>query len=86
MYFIKGGFVEISGCPHRKGTFILGEGEYFGEESLVEHAPRTCSARALSHVDMFALRKSDLEDVFRAYPVEALRVRSSRASRINVLQ
>ena len=77
MYFIKGGYVEVYGNSRRKGLVILGEGEFFGQESLVKHSPRTCSARALTHVDMFFLRNSDLEDVFRAYPQEAIRVRQN---------
>lgn len=74
MYFIKSGVVEIDDGPYKVG---LGEGDFFGEEALTRRAPRNNSARAISHVDMFYLRDSDLADVFRSYPEEAIRVRQN---------
>lgn len=75
MYIIKSGRVLIDDGPGPMK--ILREGVYFGEEALVQHAPRNCSARAVTHVDMFYIRNSDLQEVFQSYPEEAARVQQN---------
>ena len=64
-YFIKSGTVQIGDGPCETKT--LSDGKYFGDESLVNHAPRSYSVRAVTHTDMFVLRDSDLEEVIAFY-------------------
>lgn len=45
----------------------LEEGWFFGAQSLVVVAPRSVSVRAATHVDIFVLRKQDLDDALEFY-------------------
>ena len=47
---------------------MLGEGEFFGEMALLTGEPRTASVRAMSDVDLWALNKTDFEEILVAYP------------------
>jgi len=76
IYFIKSGHVEIE---QDDDLIILSEGEVFGNEFFLKHAARSYSVRAGTHVDLFHLRESDLDDVLRTYPNEAIKVRENVA-------
>lgn len=54
---------------------VLHEGDYFGEESLLANAPRKHCVRAITHVDMFCLRNTDIKQAFLSYPEEEDRIR-----------
>ena len=61
-------------CSNRKSDLLLYDGDYFGDESMVISKARKITTRALTHVDMFCLRNSDLEEAFMSYPEERKRV------------
>jgi voltage-gated potassium channel len=56
MYFIVNGQVEVKG---RAGTFILKNGDFFGEISLIERCPRTATVKALTRCQMLILDARD---------------------------
>ncbi len=65
MFFIKHGEVEVfredAGLP----VFInkLREGEFFGEMAALHGTPRSASVRAMGDVELFRIRRSDLDDI-----------------------
>jgi glucose-6-phosphate 1-dehydrogenase len=80
MYFICRGAVEVR---NQAGTVaaLLGEGDFFGEMSLLSSQPRNASVRAVSPCDLFVLSKSDLDRVLRDYPEVAGGLRKIAAER-----
>ncbi|RHY65147.1 hypothetical protein DYB34_000426 [Aphanomyces astaci] len=45
------------------GTVLLGEGEYFGETSLLNDQPRNCTVRAVGSVKCLRLHRSDFDSM-----------------------
>jgi CRP-like cAMP-binding protein len=67
MYFICRGQVEVyDGAGVRLNT--LGEGDFFGELSLLRSQPRAASIRAATACDVFVLDKADFHRVLRDRP------------------
>jgi glucose-6-phosphate 1-dehydrogenase len=67
MYFISFGEAEvIDGSGNVIAT--LGEGDFFGEVSLLTSAPRNATVRAKSYCDLFVLEKSEFARVLRDRP------------------
>jgi glucose-6-phosphate 1-dehydrogenase len=67
MYFICRGQVEVLDGAGRRLS-VLGEGEYFGEMSLLLAQPRNASVRAVTPCDLFVLDKGDFQRVLRDHP------------------
>jgi glucose-6-phosphate 1-dehydrogenase len=67
MYFICRGQVEVIGAD---GTIVatLGEGEYFGELSLLSSKPRAATIRAAVPCNLFVLSKPDFNRVVHDHP------------------
>jgi CRP/FNR family transcriptional regulator, cyclic AMP receptor protein len=78
-------FLEAEG--YQKEVALLGPGEFFGELSLLGHAPRTTTAEAVEDTnllpisrDVFAmLVQDDLDTVFRM-----MRIQGERLARTNI--
>jgi CRP-like cAMP-binding protein len=67
MYLISRGEIEVTdGSGNALAT--LGEGDFFGEASLLTSAPRNATVRAKSYCDFFALDKTDFKRVLRDHP------------------
>jgi glucose-6-phosphate 1-dehydrogenase len=67
MYLISRGEVEVTdGSGNALAT--LGEGDFFGEASLLTSAPRNATVHAKSYCDFFALDQSDFKRVLRDHP------------------
>ena len=67
MYLISRGKVDVTdGSGNALAT--LGEGDFFGEASLLTSTPRNATVRAKSYCDFFALDKSDFKRVLRDHP------------------
>ena len=67
LYLISRGEVEvIDGSGNVVAT--LGEGNFFGEISLLTSAPRNATVRAKSYCDFFVLDKSEFTRVLRDRP------------------
>ncbi len=67
MYLISRGEVEVTDGSG-KVVATLGEGDFFGEASLLTSAPRNATVRAKSYCDFFALEKSDFKRALRDHP------------------
>ena len=66
MYVVARGEVEVMDGDARLAT--LGEGNFFGEQSLLLAAPRSASVRALTACDLFVLDKTDFQKVLWEHP------------------
>ena len=56
MYIIRKGVV---GCNGR----IMGSGNYFGEDMILQSAVRLHDVRCLTYLDVYVLLRSDLDDI-----------------------
>eukprot|EP01004_Peranema_trichophorum_P004384 NODE_330_length_2952_cov_46.068575_g283_i0.p1 GENE.NODE_330_length_2952_cov_46.068575_g283_i0~~NODE_330_length_2952_cov_46.068575_g283_i0.p1 ORF type:complete len:723 (+),score=93.98 NODE_330_length_2952_cov_46.068575_g283_i0:506-2674(+) len=68
MYFLGHGFAEVLGGD---GTHMatLKPGDFFGETAILENnLHHTVSVRALTHCDLFILRKVDFVSILKRFP------------------
>jgi CRP-like cAMP-binding protein len=83
LYLISRGEVEvIDGSGNVVAT--LGEGNFFGEISLLTSAPRNATVRAKSYCDFFVLDKSDFTRVLRDRPQFLKSIMEIAQARYNV--
>lgn len=87
LYFIESGQVELSvATPRgRKVLQVLGEGDFFGERTLLTGQPYEATARATSDGTLWILRKSDFDTLAFRHPnlaVALSRVHEERRSNI----
>ena len=68
IYFITKGKVEIIIANSNEFIDQLGEGEYFGDISLVLKEKRTASVRTISYCDLFVLTEKDFIHIKNKYP------------------
>jgi len=66
MYFIVAGQVEVR--SHTGATFVLKQGDFFGEIALLERCPRTATVRSLSRCQLLILDAHDFHKFAAAYP------------------
>jgi CRP/FNR family transcriptional regulator/CRP/FNR family cyclic AMP-dependent transcriptional regulator len=77
MYIIREGRVSVSKLSddgREKILEFLEAGDFFGEMSLLDNAPRSASVRALVEVRVLALSRSDFLTVLRGSPDLAMAV------------
>lgn len=74
IFFIESGRVQVIRGQGPRALLLaeLEAGDLFGEMALLTGAPRSASVMALSDVDLWAMSKSDFDDVVTAYPNLAL--------------
>jgi len=87
MYFIEQGTVEIYQAT-RNGNLclaLLGEGDFFGEMSLITGEPRTASAKARSPVRLRSIRREDMLNGIRSDPETGLFFLRIMIDRLRVL-
>jgi voltage-gated potassium channel len=65
MYFLVNGQVEVLG---RTGTFLLKQGDFFGEIALLEQRPRTATVRAATRCQLLILDAREFHKFVSAYP------------------
>jgi CRP-like cAMP-binding protein len=70
VYVIDSGQVEIfADEPHGRTIMArLGEEDFFGEMALLTGKPRSTGARATVHSNLWALYRSDFDDLVNRYP------------------
>lgn len=70
LYLIKSGGADITTWRDDQEMLLatIGEGEFFGEISLVTGTPRTASVRARTPMETMRLSKSDLDEVAARHP------------------
>jgi hypothetical protein len=68
MFFLTKGQVEVlRGNPTQQLT-VLRQGSFFGELALLRDAPRATTIRALTLVEVYALRRSGVLQLARSHP------------------
>ena len=83
MYLISRGEAEVlDEAGHVRAT--LGEGNFFGEISLLTSAPRNASVRAKSYCDFFVLDKADFAGVLKDRPQFLKSMMDIARSRYNI--
>ncbi|MEJ2210365.1 MAG: cyclic nucleotide-binding domain-containing protein [Anaerolineae bacterium] len=70
LYVVDTGQIEIFGDgPHGRTILArLGEDEFFGEMALLTGKPRSTGARATAHSNLWALYRTDFDDLVNRYP------------------
>jgi CRP-like cAMP-binding protein len=70
MYIVDGGEVEVmsSSGQEREAIAHLHDGEYFGETALLTGRSRTAAVRAVAHSNLWALYRSDFDELMLHYP------------------
>ena len=70
MYFIKKGLIELTKTVNKERVKIaeLGEGEFFGEMSLIEDYPRSAQATAVVKTEVLGIFRPDLFDLIDRNP------------------
>lgn len=67
LYLVHKGKVDIL-TRENKTIATLPEGAFFGEMALVNHKPRSATARAGSFCELYLLRKESFDQVLQTYP------------------
>ena len=88
VYLVDSGQIEIfADGPHGRTILArLGEDEFFGEMALLTGKPRSSGARATTHSNLWALYRSDFDDLVNRYPsisVAMSKVLSERLSQMD---
>ncbi len=85
LFFIKRGRVKISGISNEGGEAIfsiLGEGEFFGELSLLDGLPRSATVTSIDDVILWVLHRGDFLDLLQKYPQVSIVLLKELARRI----
>ncbi len=85
LFFIKSGRVKISGISNEGGEAIfsiLGEGEFFGELSLLDGLPRSATVTSIDDVVLWVLHRGDFLDLLQKYPQVSIVLLKELARRI----
>ena len=85
MYVIRRGQVELwlyDDDRHRVVLSTFGDGEFFGELSLLDEEPRSATATAIADTDVLVVDREDLRLLFTQKPSAALDVLSVLGKRL----
>ena len=85
LFIIKLGRVKISRIDEGGGEVIfaiLGEGEFFGELSIIDGLTRSATVTSLEEVELLVLRRGDFLDLLHHYPQISITLLRELASRI----
>jgi len=67
MYFLTKGQVEVLRGDRAQPVATLREGAFFGELAILRDAPRAASVRALTDVEVYALRRDGVVELARTH-------------------
>lgn len=85
MYIIQSGRVEIlkrQANDEERQLAVLGQGDFFGEMSILENLPRTASARALETCKLVEINGSTFDHMLRKNPEIAVRMMRKLSRRL----
>ena len=85
LFIIRGGQVKVSLIHEDGKEFILsllGQGEVFGELSLLDDRPRSANVTAMVETELLMLRRSDFLDLVGRIPQIAVSLLEELASRL----
>jgi len=80
MYFVARGEVEVD---NGERLIALGEGDFFGEKSLLLAEPRSATVRARTQCDLYVLEKADFMRVLKDHPKFASSILDAYCRRYN---
>ncbi len=88
VYMVDSGQIELFADEPHGRTIVarLEEDEFFGEMALLTGKPRSTGARATAHTNLWALYRSDFDDLVNRYPAISLamsKVLSERLSQMD---
>ena len=79
-------FVVVSGTASvvhgRRVTATLGPGDFFGELSLIDKAPRSASVTSTSDMTMLVIRQRDFQTILRSSPRITRKILASMSGRL----
>lgn len=81
-YLMLNGRVEILRDGNSLGAF--GQGDFFGEMSLLDQAPRSATIRAIDATDCLMLSSWDFKAVLERYPSIAIKLLEVLSRRLRV--
>jgi CRP/FNR family transcriptional regulator, cyclic AMP receptor protein len=79
-YLIVSGDAEVTRGGRRVAT--VGPGQYFGELSLLDEAPRNASVKALTKMDLLQLKRREFSAVLDSWPGVAHKLLEQMARRL----
>ena len=85
MYIIQSGQVEIlkrQSNEEERQLAVLGQGDFFGEMSILEDLPRTASVRALQHCKLVQINGATFDQMLRKNPEIAVRMMRKLSRRL----
>lgn len=85
LFIIKHGRVKISRIDEKGDEVIfaiLGEGEFFGELSIIDGLTRSATVTSIDEVELLVLRRGDFIDILQKYPQISITLLKELASRI----
>jgi CRP/FNR family transcriptional regulator/CRP/FNR family cyclic AMP-dependent transcriptional regulator len=85
LFIIKRGRVKISRIDEKGDEVIfaiLGEGEFFGELSIIDGLTRSATVTSIEEVELLVLRRADFLDILQKYPQMSITLLKELASRI----
>jgi len=85
LFLIRRGRVKISRIDESGGEVIfaiLGEGEFFGELSIIDGKTRSATVTSLTDVELLVLRHGDFMDLLHQYPQISISLMRELARRI----
>jgi len=84
MYIIKKGLISITKTVNEEKIKIaeLGEGEFFGEMSLLEDFPRSAQATAVVKTELLGVFRPDLFDLLERHPKLGCKVLMNLSQRL----
>ncbi len=85
MWFIEAGqaevVIQVEGEEVRLAT--LREGDFFGEMALLTGSVRSATVRAVTDLDLWALRKEDFDGLLLQYPTVAISLSQALSERLH---
>ena len=86
MYFVNYGRLRVLSPVDEKVCLAeLKRGDFFGELALIFEMPRTATVRCTTHVDLYVLTKSDVDQVFVTFPEVYTHFRAKAEERLKAI-
>jgi len=85
LFIIKHGRVKISRIDEKGDEVIfaiLGEGEFFGELSIIDGLTRSATVTSIDEVELLVLRRGDFLDILQKFPQISITLLKELAARI----
>jgi len=84
LYLIESGQVQVvtGSLPEEKILAYLGPGNFFGELALLLDEPRSATVRVVIDIEVWVLRKQDLEALLEDHPIIALQMSRELSRRL----